>query len=298
MTVPVVALILLLLPSITAAQRPDETVHPDIRRVSVRLTGGLRWLHGGDVNDGVADWSQAFESLLGNEVVGLQPGDGGGVAALRRGAGFDVDVIVQLTPRVAIVGGVGLVEGTSDGTIENPVVYGGFRSATRNSTSLRVRAIPMRFGGQYRLPLGHRASLALEGGAGLYFTDLSWWHHLDVSGRTSDWVSETHGQDLGFHGGVWIDIGLSDRFGLVFGVEGVHANIAGLDGFREGTFSYRSPVRDDGTLRLADTTWDAQFLVVGDGSWLDERYGPITPAKDASVGLGGFRLSAGVRIGL
>ena len=298
MTVPVLALTLLLWPAAIAAQGADETVQSAMRRVSVRLSGALRWLHGGDVNGGVAAWSQAFESLLGNEVVGLQPGGGGDVAALSRGTEFDVDVIVQLTPRVAILGGFGLVDGASEGTIENPVVYGGFRSATRNSTGLRVRAIPMRFGGQYRFPLGRRVGLALEGGASLYFTDLSWSHHLDVSGRTSNWVSETHGQDLGFHGGVWLDVGLSHRFGLVFGVEGVHANIAGLDGYREGTFSYRSPVRDAGALRLADTPWDTQFLVVGDGTWLDERYGPLTPAEDASVGLGGFRLSVGVRIGL
>ena len=121
---------------------------------------------------------------------------------------------------------------------------------------------------------------------------------MNVSGRISSWVSETRGGDLGLHGGVWVDVGLSDRLGLVFGVAGIYANIAGLEGFREGTFSYRSPVRDDGTLRLSDTTWGGQFLVVGDGSWADDRYGPITPARDASLGLGGLRLSAGLRIGL
>ena len=109
---------------------------------------------------------------------------------------------------------------------------------------------------------------------------------------------ETRGRGLGFHGGVWVDVGLSDRLGLVFGVEGVRANIAGLHGFRESTFSYRSPIRDDGTLRLSETPWGARFLVVGDGSWLNDRYGPITPIREASVGLGGLRVSGGLRIGL
>lgn len=286
MTAPVLALILLFLPSATAAQAIDETdpPQPDMRRVSVRLSGGSRWFRGGDVNTGVAAWTQSFESLLRNEVVGLQPGGGGDVAELRRGAELGMDVIVHLTPRVAIVGGVGRIESFSDGTIENAVVHGEFRSATRNSTNLRARAIPMRVGAQWSFPLGNRASLTVEGGAGLYFTDLSWSHHLDVSGRTSNWVSETHGQDLGLHGGVWVDVGLTDRLGLVVGVEGWHANSAGLDGFREGTFSYRAAVRDEGTLRLADlsdTTWvPPSFLVVGDGSWLDERYGPITGYRE------------------
>ena len=240
------ALMLLLLPLSAAAQGADETAQPHRRtassrdgtafspssdrdRVSVRIFGGTRWLRGGDVNDGIANWTQSFESLVRNEVLGLQPGDGDDAAALRQGGEFDVDVLVHLTPRVAIVGGVGLMESSSDGTIEHAVVRGPFSSATRNATSLRVRAIPVRVGTQYSFPLGHRVSLAVEGGVGLYVTDLSWSHHLDVERRTSSWVSETRGKDVGIHGGVWVDVGhvgLSDRLGLVFGVEGARANIA------------------------------------------------------------------------
>ena len=118
---------------------------------------------------------------------------------------------------------------------------------------------------------------------------------LDVSGRISRWDSETRGQDLGLHGGVWVDVGISDRFGLVFGAEGAYANVSGLSGFREGTFSYREPVRDDGTLSFAEAT---PLLIVGNGSWLDERHGPITPGTDANLGLSGVRLFVGLRIGL
>ena len=131
----------LLLPVAGAAQR-SETADPDgsvehvcqdlpgaasssprdWRRVNIRLSGGLRQLRGGDVDDGVANWSQAFESGLRNEVVGLQPGVGGDAAATRRGAEFGADVIVRLNPAIAIVGGVGLIESSSAGLIENAVV--------------------------------------------------------------------------------------------------------------------------------------------------------------------------------
>ena len=171
--VPLFALILLFLSSAATAQSADKTTRradtrstrsleqtatatspsPNGHRVSVRLSGGRRWLRGGDVNAGVDAWARVFESLLDNEVVGLQPGGGGDVAALRRSASFDVDVLVHLTSRVAIVAGVGWVESSSAGTIENPVAYGGFESATRNSTSLGARAIPIRVGAQYSFPL-------------------------------------------------------------------------------------------------------------------------------------------------
>ena len=60
-----------------AARTAVSSSDPDWRRVSVRL--------GESGGDGVAFWSAAFESLLNNEVGGLQPGDGGEPAALRRG---------------------------------------------------------------------------------------------------------------------------------------------------------------------------------------------------------------------
>lgn len=166
-------------------------------------------------------------------------------------------------------------------------MYADYQGATRNSTALRLRAIPLRLGVQYAHPLGRRISLGLEGGAGLYFTQLFWSHHLDVTHRTTGWISETRGLGLGLHGGVSVDFGLSDRLGLVFDVVVMRANIAGLHGFHESTFGYRSPIRDDGALRLSETPWCAQFLVVGNRSWLNDRYGPITPIREASVGLGG-----------
>ncbi len=202
--VPVLALILLFLSSTATAQSADKTGRPgdattmrglqetatatspsrDWDRVSVRLSGGLRWLRGGDVNDGVEAWAQVFESSLGNEVVGLQPSVGGDVAALRRGAYFGVDVLVHLTSRVAIVAGVGRVESSSAGTIERAVVYEGLSEHVRNSTSLGARAIPIRVGAQYSFPLGRRVSLGVEGGVGLYFTDLEWSHALGARGET------------------------------------------------------------------------------------------------------------------
>lgn len=99
------------------------------------------------------------------------------------------------------------------------------------------------------------ALLRLDGGAGLYFTHLFYSHHLDVTDRTSGWVSEKRGRGLGFHGGAGSTSGFPTGWGWSSGVEGVRANIAGLHGFRESTFSYRSPMRDDGTRRLSEAPW-------------------------------------------
>ena len=94
-----------------------------------------------------------------------------------------------------------------------------------------------------------------------------------------------------------VDIGLSERFGLVRGVEAVCAEVGGFHGFREGTFSYRSPTRDDGALTMAGLE-PPQYLIVGQGSWVNERYGPITPVREATVGVSGLRFRGGLRVGL
>ena len=265
---------------------------PDWRRVSVRLTGGLGELGGGDVNDGVALWSAVHESRLRRWVIGLRPSDGGEPGALRRGTEFGADLIVHLTRHMAIVGGIGRIGGSSDGAIEHAVVFGGRRGMTRNATALRVRSVPLRVGAQYATPVGRRVNLAVEGGAGLYFTRLSWLHELNANGPISRWVSETRGHDFGMHGGLWIDVGLSERHGLVLGVELLRAEVGGLHGYREGTFNYQSPTRTDGTLAVSGFS---RLLVVGESSWLGAT---LRPDSAAEVGLSGLRFRVGLRVGL
>ena len=284
-----------------AAGGSDEVAGRDAQtqrsRVNIRLTGGFGTLGGGDVNDGVALWAESFESLLANEVVGLQAKGWGGVAALAWGTELGGDVTVGLTQSLAIVGSIGRLDAASEGAIEHDVIYERVRGTTRNSTSLGLRTVPLRIGLQYSNPIGERLSFAVEGGAGLYYTQVSWFHELDVDGRLSSWRSETRGHGIGIHGGVWLDVELSGGLGLVVGVEAVRADIGRLEGFREGTFTYRASSRDDGALSLA-SLGGSSFLVVGEGSWLRERYGPFGAVRGAKVDLSGLRLRGGLRFAL
>ena len=72
-----------------------------------------------------------------------------------------------------------------------------------------------------------------------------------------------------------LDIGLSNRFGLVVGVQGVHANIGGLEGYRDGACTYRSPTRDAGTLNVVELGRTSHFplLIVGEGTQTMDRVG-------------------------
>ena len=268
----------------------------DDPRMSIRVYGALRQLWGGDVNQGV---KYAALLVATNLYRGRYPLKDGDVAEISVGKEYGADLVFHLTPRLGLVGGVGLIDSYSVGQIEIP--RASFRRASGQITSLGLRAVPVRFGAQYAIPLGRRRSLIVDGGAGLYFTRLQWSDRAEVYEfqRITHLRSETSGSGFGLHGGVSLDIGLSDRMGLVVGVQGVHANIGGLEGFREGTYTYiPAGTRDDGTLQIVEFLYEPEWstLVVGEGTRTMDRYGPFGAKKEARVGLGGLRYTGGLRV--
>ena len=123
-------------------------------------------------------------------------------------------------------------------------------------------------------------------------------------------MTDVRGYGLGFHGGVSLDIELSGRLGLVIGVQGVHADVGGLEGARESThtgLSYREgrtvtrSTSEEGTLAVlefGDAPIGGVLGFVEDQAVWVERYGPIVESvREAAVGLGGLRFTGGLRIG-
>ena len=268
-------------------------------QVSVRVYGGWRGLWGGDVNEGVAETMRLYLA----PVVGSVPLQevlqeiGGTVPALERGTEVGADVIVNVTPRVGLVGGVGWMESASEGMI--------LTSVRLWSMTLHLQAVPVRFGGQYAYPLGSRVRLLVEGGTTLYFTRFRWSDRLEqvrlVDFITPWWretLSDTRGHDFGLHGGVWVDVDLSERFGLLVGVRGTHANIAPLDGeVRASQVGDRGEETLEGTLLLFGFGQPPEItrLLVADRFAPYDGYFPNT-VREAKLGLSGLRISIGFRI--
>ena len=220
---------------------------------------------------------------------------GGGVPALQRGTEVGADVIVNLTPRVGLVGGVGRIESASEGMLLMPELR--YFYPSRQSMTLQLQAVPVRFGGQYTYPLGSRVRLQVEGGTTLYFTRFRWldrFDRADFYGGAPSWtevLSDTRGHDFGLHGGVWLDVDLSERFGLLVGVQGTHANIAPLEGevWVEQECCQSTP--REGTLRLFgfDHPSEGRRMAAS-------YYGIPDTAREAKLGLSGLRISSGLRI--
>ena len=296
------------------ARTADDAPRTDGPNVSVHVYGGWRQLRGGDVNEAAANTSQATVSRLWEGIVPLQDGD---APAIRRGPQYGADVAVHLTPRFGLVGGVGWIESSSTGRlIETPHSTGSALSQSRSSADLTMRSVPVRFGAQYTHPIGRRLSLVVDGGAGLYFTNLQWSRRAEIDfifpkSRSGEVISDVSGYGIGFHGGVSLDVSVSDRIGLVFGVQAVHANIGGLDGHRDETYigydflegrEIRRTVKQNGTLAVFELdeypiTPILSLVEDGEPVLVDEIFLPIIRSvKEASVGLGGLRYTVGLRV--
>ena len=295
----------------SGVQGNAEPVGNDGPRVDVRVHGGGRHLWGGNVNEAVAATTLFTVSRLYefDEPVSLADGD---APATRRSHEYGADVAVRVTPRFGLVVGVSRIESSGEGRlIETPRSTALYPS--RSSASLALSAVPVRFGAEYARSLGRRLRLLVEGGAGLYFTRLQWSQRIEVDffgGTTSELLTDVHGIGLGFHGGVSLDVGLSDRMGLVVGVQGVRADVDDLAGAREATytgFSFREgrvvtrSEKEDGTLGTLELEGLPEFspllgLVEDEARWV-ERYGPIVRGvEEARAGLGGLRYIAGFRV--
>ena len=284
------------------AQAADDAPRTDGPNVSVHVYGGWRQLWGGDVNEAAANDLQSQMSLWHGALVPLQDGD---APATHRGPEYGADVTVHLTPRFGLVGGVGWIESSSAGRPIEALHRTSLRPM-RQSADLTMRSVPVRFGARYTHPISQRLSLVADGGAGLYFTNLQRSRRVEVDVRSysAESISDVRGYDIGFHGGVSLDVSVSDGIGLVFGVQGVHANIGGLDGHRDTTsISYDFPEenrRTDGTLGVfeLDDSITPILGLVEDEPLLDLLLFPIVirSVKEASVGLGGLRYTIGLRV--
>ena len=228
-----------------APQQDDEGV-----RVSVRLFGGATYLAGGDINDGVIGFNELQTLVLMNDRD--EEIKSGKVEPVHWGFEYGGDVIIHFTSRFGIGVGVSRLEASQASEIvaSNPR-FSSFETKIFNT--LEVRAVPIRLGVFYTLPASNRLNIILNGGVGFYPTDFLWnWRFDNVTAgsvtRATDVDTQASGTGVGYHGGVVVEFALVERVGVFFEGQGTYAKVGGLDGSAEGTYSYRSPTTEDGTI--------------------------------------------------
>jgi len=259
---------------------------------SLRLWGGMNYLLAKDVNDGNKgqnDYLIGFAEYFGWSASGE-------TNAIRMGYDFGGDLIVNLTPRIGLGFGAGYIQGSK----ESEILFTQGSDKITMTSKPNIRAIPLRAGLFLNLPMGERARLNLNGGAGYYISKYSYeWKNEGTSfGSTvfNKITQEATANGIGFHGGLGLEFDLASN--LAFFIEGQarYAKISGFEGTAKEEFVDGSE-EEEGKLYYYELKSDTDYLFkqvfVRETKPSDPE---IINVREADVDFSGFYVVAGIRI--
>lgn len=260
---------------------------------SLKVTGGLGLVGGGNYNDIVDGQNQYYHSFpLVNVIEELDQ--------LRWGLNFGAEVIYHFSDRLGLGLGVGYLRASDESTMEARL----FTSPLFVTYHPSVSSVPLTLSLHYFLPLSSGLNLHLFGGPGLYLTSVK----LD---RLASFPSELTQQAdsfepdgkavLGFEGGLGLEVGLGRGVFLVADIKGRALTVSNLHGHLAESF-------DIGALHLSGqrnaTMWYVEEQVYG-AYYASIEYDTLEPdeadmrnVEEASFGLSGFSFLVGIRVRL
>jgi opacity protein-like surface antigen len=272
--------------------------------LSLKISGGLRYITVGDINDHI----ESFDDYMSSAIAFYEGGKMEGVD--RFGPYLEAELRIEVSPRLAIGLGTGYISGSNKSDFQTVGIFP-FTSPTWTPHLLRftiepkVRAIPVRLGIYYSLPFASRANFLLHGGLGYYFSNgiLSKYNSIvsldEIIIPEQPEISASYdvsGRGFGVHGGIGLEYRLTHSLFLLIEVEGRYAKIGNL----KGTLTYWNTWNRD--QRIEEGT-----LFIGTRDMTDAGYGagcpdlavsPLPNMKKAALDFSGFSLTAGFRIRL
>jgi len=196
---------------------------PARARLGLRLWGGLNTLSGGDLNEGTKGW---FEYYRLDELNSYTPG--GEFQPTHLGYDLGGDLLFQFSPVLGIGVGAGYLTASRSFSLNytrpgwDPVVY---------TSKTALGAVPLRLSLYYSLPLGPSFHITFHLGGGYYLANLKL--HIRAENPTYFEDYDFHqatGGGLGFHGGLGLEIALSEAVSLVLDLTGRWAVISNFHG--------------------------------------------------------------------
>jgi hypothetical protein len=261
-------------------------------KFDLKITGGLTYLEVGDWNAHHLGWNESrrmdVEAAGGTVHSETQE--------LHWGWEISGDVIFNLNTRFAFSIGTGYINGQFADSADTTV---GSVTAS-NIHDFKVRAIPVRAGAYYFLPVSPKARLSLGTGLGYYFAKFHRFYRRESgSGYWIDTDMTGKGGGIGFDGGVGLEYNLTKKITLVIEGYGRYAKISGFKGTQYRIDSNNWSDSLDGYYYALEQ----ERLPYG---WFTEvTIATTTPTgsdkknvRDAEVDFSGFSIRVGLKIGL
>ncbi len=247
-------------------------------RFGFKVSGGLAYAGGGDINNGLQGWSDFYHEFM--SLLGYSPVSGG-YDPFHLGLDFQGEFLFQVSPSVALGLGGGYMTISKDSTLTGTYLS--------NSVSLtwkpQVTAIPITFNFHYYVPAGSSLKFVFTAGVGYYLTKPNFDFVIGGSGSSSTEKYDLSGSGFGFHGGLGLDVALSPAVSLVLDFLGRYATASGFT----GSYTTSSGSQTNGKLYYYEAT------VTGAGVFPVLTYSNTMPsgsgvgnAREAKLDLSGF----------
>jgi hypothetical protein len=140
------------------------------------------------------------------------------------------DLFYYLSSRFAISAGAGYISGRVNDVAET--VVGEVKAF--NIHDFKVRAVPIRVGAAYFLPVFPKSRISVGAGLGYYFAKFDRFYRREPG--TGYWIDSNMtgtGQGLGFYGVIGFEYSATKKIALVIEGTGRYSKISGIKGSRE-----------------------------------------------------------------
>ncbi len=191
--------------------------------LEVRLSGGPAYFYSGDINrgtrglyDSTVDFYSSAGYILDQRTESFTKG-------------FDVtgDVIYYVRPRLGIGLGIGFMRATGTNYLDvsgKDIIW-----SSQLGSRLRIDVIPIRLGLYYTLPVHRLFSFTFNGGPSLYLTQYSYFFETDWK-NTKSLFHKANAKNFGFHGGIGLEVSLTQQASFLIEGQGRYAKISNYTG--------------------------------------------------------------------
>jgi len=244
--------------------------------LSVKIFCGYDHVAAGEINDGlmgIVDYYKLFPSYTGSYLNGQ-------IGPFHSGFCFGADAIYRLTSRIGIGLGLSSVRwGNLDYIrLEDPI------ETHRLDSNIRVRAIPVRLGVFYTLPVSKRINLIFNAGPSYYFVK----HTYNMQYNPYFVSQKAHGRGWGFHGGLGFELQWNSRSTFFVEYQGRYARLNDFKGLERSYFQWEG---QEGSLFYIE--YESIPPQIGIFDQLPDWY---ELARKATYELNGFSIQVGARV--
>lgn len=196
-----------------------------------KLIGGLSYIGGGDLNKGLLGWSDIWNKAY--DVPGITRS--GGYKAFHLGMDLNVEFLLYITPKIALGLGTSYIQVSR--TSELQLVEGG--TTYKNTWNPKISTIPLTFSLYFYLLNGSRMKFVLHAGTGYYLGKYTDSQHTVFLGDINEEYNMS-AKGFGFHGGMGLEIALSNQFAFIVETRGRYSKLSGFEGDLKSSWSSSS----------------------------------------------------------